>query len=223
MAIKGILFDFDGTLANTTPLILHCFRITFEHFFGRVPSDQAILGTFGLPMPKAMLALNGGNEAMLQDMLNYYRSHQLAIHDEMIRPFPTVAEGCKQLREMGIRSIIVTSKTNETCQRGLDCLHLTPYVEGIVGVHDCKVHKPDATPSRIGLERLGLSGEECLCVGDSPFDLMSGMAAGCRASVKVGWSSFDDAEFNRRIKPDYVIDTLPELTDVILEMNQNQR
>lgn len=35
MTISGILFDFDGTLANTTPLILHCFHQTFSHFMER--------------------------------------------------------------------------------------------------------------------------------------------------------------------------------------------
>ena len=52
MTISGILFDFDGTLANTTPLILHCFHQTFSHFYGKVPPDEKILTTFGLPMPQ---------------------------------------------------------------------------------------------------------------------------------------------------------------------------
>lgn len=222
MAIRGILFDFDGTLANTTPLILKCFHMTFEHFKGEVPDDKEILSTFGLPMSQAMLQLNGGDQALLPKMLSYYRSHQLAIHDEMIRPFPTVMEGCQKLKEKGIRSIIVTSKTNETCERGLKCLHLDTYVEGIVGVRDCTIHKPDATPSRIALQRLGLDGKECICVGDSPFDLMSGMSAGCKASVKVAWSSFDEKDFNRHIHPDFTISALPQLTDVIDQLNEQR-
>jgi pyrophosphatase PpaX len=221
MAIRGILFDFDGTLANTTPLILHCFKMTVKHFCGFEPSDEEILATFGLPMPEAM-ARFAGNNVKVEDMLNYYRPHQLAIHDQLIRPFPTVMEGCRLLKEKGIRSMIVTSKTNETCRRGLNCLGLTPYIEGIVGVRDSTLHKPDPTPSRIALERLDLPGNECICVGDSPFDLMSGMSAGCKASVKVGWSSLKESYFNHYIKPDFIIKTLPELADVIDQINEQR-
>ena len=112
MTISGILFDFDGTLANTTPLILHCFHQTFSHFYGKVPPDEKILTTFGLPMPQAMLQLSGGDEAHLDELLTFYRTYQLSVHDEMIRPFPSVLAGCQRLKEKGIHSIIVTSKTN---------------------------------------------------------------------------------------------------------------
>lgn len=198
MTISGILFDFDGTLANTTPLILHCFHQTFSHFYGKVPPDEKILTTFGLPMPQAMLQLSGGDEA-----------------------HPVLA-GCQRLKEKGIHSIIVTSKTNETCERGLRCLGLSPYIEGVIGVRDTALHKPDPEPSLLALKKLGLSGEECLCVGDSPYDLVSGMRAGCRASVKVGWSSFDPIRFQQEIKPNYTIASLPELLPIIESLNQQR-
>ena len=51
MAVRGILFDFDGTLANTTPLILATFHQTLDHFVPeRKVEDQAIINTFGLPL-----------------------------------------------------------------------------------------------------------------------------------------------------------------------------
>lgn len=222
MTISGILFDFDGTLANTTPLILHCFHQTFSHFYGKVPPDEKILTTFGLPMPQAMLQLSGGDEAHLDELLTFYRTYQLSVHDEMIRPFPSVLSGCQRLKEKGIHSIIVTSKTNETCERGLRCLELSPYIEGVIGVRDTALHKPDPEPSLLALKKLGLSGEECLCVGDSPYDLVSGMRAGCRASVKVGWSSFDPIRFQQEIKPNYTIASLPELLPIIESLNQQR-
>ena len=221
MAVRGILFDFDGTLANTTPLILHCFKMTVRHFLGYEPRDSDILATFGLPMPEAMARCAGG-KVPVAEMLDYYRPRQMALHDQMIRPFPTVLEGCRKLKEMGLRSIIVTSKTNETCERGLDCLGLRPFVEGVVGVRDTKLHKPDPTPSRLGIERLALRADECICVGDSPFDLLSGMGAGCLASVKVAWSPLDPRYFEQFIKPDYVIRTLPQLADIIRQINEQR-
>lgn len=190
--------------------------------YGKVPPDEKILTTFGLPMPQAMLQLSGGDEAHLDELLTFYRTYQLSVHDEMIRPFPSVLAGCQRLKEKGIHSIIVTSKTNETCERGLRCLGLSPYIEGVIGVRDTALHKPDPEPSLLALKKLGLSGEECLCVGDSPYDLVSGMRAGCRASVKVGWSSFDPIRFQQEIKPNYTIASLPELLPIIESLNQQR-
>ena len=55
--IKLLLFDFDGTLVNTTPLILRAFRATWEKVFGFVYEDAQYIKTFGLLLPKAMRLL----------------------------------------------------------------------------------------------------------------------------------------------------------------------
>ena len=46
MKIKGVLFDLDGTLINTTPLILESFRHTFVEFGLPVPSEEALVAGF---------------------------------------------------------------------------------------------------------------------------------------------------------------------------------
>ena len=69
---------------------------------------------------------------------------------------------------------IVTSKFKASCQRGLRCLGLEDCIDDIIGCQECTAHKPDPEPMEKGLELLGLRGEECLCVGDSPYDLVSG-------------------------------------------------
>lgn len=55
--IKMILFDFDGTLVNTTPLILRSFQATWDRVFGFVYDDLQYIKTFGMLLPKAMRLL----------------------------------------------------------------------------------------------------------------------------------------------------------------------
>src|SRR5262249_56178573 len=55
--INLLLFDFDGTLVNTTPLILRTFRATWERVFGFVYDDSQYIKTFGMLLPKAMRML----------------------------------------------------------------------------------------------------------------------------------------------------------------------
>jgi pyrophosphatase PpaX len=216
LAIKGVLFDFDGTLGNTTNLILITFHKTIKHFLNRDISDEEILRTFGLPLRDCLA--NVAPEINPDEMVAYYRDYNYAHHDSLIRPFPSVKEGLEAMKMADIPAAVVTSKTNEMAGRGLECLQIRQYIKGIIGCYDCQKHKPDPEPMARGAELLKLPAEECLCVGDSPFDLLSGKAAGC-TTVLVDWSSYDRKRFYDLIKPDYTIKELKDLLPIITENN----
>ncbi len=221
MACRGIIFDFDGTLANTTPLILATFHQTLDHFYPTLAvTDQDIINTFGMPLREGLGQLVGLPAAgpEIETIVAYYRQHNYAWHDKMIRSFPGVKEGLEQLKALHIPMIVVTSKLHDTCLRGLHCLHLDPYLEEIVGYEQCPDHKPEPTPMLVGCERLHLLPEEVLTVGDSPFDMVSGARAGCK-TVKVAWSSFNQDFFDKFGTPDYVIQTIGELAGLVQKNN----
>ena len=215
MTIKGVLFDFDGTLGNTTNLIITTFRRTIKHFLNKEIPDSEIVATFGLPL-KECLAKFDPQQA--DAMVTYYRDYNFAKHDELIRSFPTVKEGLADLYKAGIPVAVVTSKTNEMAGRGLDCLDIHKYISGIVGCYDCQKHKPDPEPMLRGAELLKMPPENCLCVGDSPFDLLSGKGAGC-TTVLVDWSLYDRKKFFALIQPDYTIKALKDLLPIITQSN----
>ena len=87
MQIKGILFDFDGTIANTIDLIIATFEDTCREVLGFTPEREKIVATFGLPLPEAMIALSGKPE-LVETMRDAYREYNNAHHDDMIRPIP---------------------------------------------------------------------------------------------------------------------------------------
>src|SRR5262249_58098776 len=60
--INLLLFDFDGTLVNTTPLILRTFRATWERVFGFVYEDSQYIKTFGMVLTKEMRILTGQDD-----------------------------------------------------------------------------------------------------------------------------------------------------------------
>ncbi len=221
MAIRGILFDFDGTLGNTTPLILATFHKTLEHYLGRDYgiSDQEIINTFGLPLREGLARFIGADN--IEEKVSYYRHYNNAWHDSMIQSFPEVGDGCAQIQAAGIPQIIVTSKLHDSCLRGLRCIGLDKYMNQIVGCEQCSDHKPNPEPMEKGAEALGFAPAECLCVGDSPFDMMSGNRAGC-TTVKVNWTSFLQESFIGEAKPDYSIDKLVDLLDIIQNLNQKR-
>ena len=54
---RALLFDFDGTLVNTTPLILHSFHETWQRVFGFSFEDAVYIRTFGMLLPRALREL----------------------------------------------------------------------------------------------------------------------------------------------------------------------
>ena len=188
MQIKGILFDFDGTIANTIDLIIATFEHTCREVLGFTPEREKIVATFGLPLPEAMIALSG-KPGLVENMRDAYREYNNAHHDDMIRPIPGVQETLEQLKAQGIKLAVVTSKKPPMLRRGLDCLQLTPYFDATVALGDTKESKPHPEPMLAACAKLGVKPEECLCVGDSPFDLQSGRSAGAK-TVAVRYTAF---------------------------------
>ena len=103
MTIKGVLFDLDGTLVNSTDLILRTFKVTLNNFIHRNVSDADIIRYFGLPL-RECLAHFDADQA--DEMVQYYRLYNNEMHDKLVKPFPSVTDGLIALENMGIKTEI---------------------------------------------------------------------------------------------------------------------
>lgn len=211
---KGLLFDLDGTLLDTTELIVESFKHAFRHHYQREVDIADVHAFFGKPLRDAMEYL--GPEKV-DELITTYREHNLAHHDNLARVFLNVPETIQTLYNEGIAMAIVTSKTASTALRGLRLFGLDKYFPVIIGFEQCSKHKPNPEPVLLALENLGLEAEECLMVGDSPFDILSAKRAGVKtAAVKwtyVPWNCLMAEE------PDYTLDTMKDLLH-ICEINK---
>lgn len=215
--IKGILFDFDGTLANTIDLIMAAFEHTFKECLGRQFNREEIVSGFGLPLGEAM-AKYTPDPKMVEYMREVYRDFNMAHHDEMIKTIPGVQEAVAQLQSEGYKMAVVTSKKTPMALRGLKCCGLDGYITTVIGCDDTAHNKPHPEPMLVGAKKLELTPEECICIGDSPFDLQSGHSAGA-VTVAVRYTSFAWDKMLAEGKPDYVIDNMLELPGLIAKIN----
>ena len=213
--IKAILFDFDGTLANTIDLIIATFEHTCQTVLGSVPAREKIVNTFGLPLPEAMLKLSGRAD-LVEEMRNVYREYNDNHHDDMIQPIDGVTETLAALKARGVKIAVVTSKKPRMLHRGIACLGLSGYIDAIIALGDTKESKPHADPMLAACAKLGVKPEECLCVGDSPFDLQSGRNAGAK-TVAVRYTAFAWEKILAEGKPDYVIERPEDLLELVGE------
>lgn len=209
--VKGILFDLDGTLLDTHRLLLASFRHTVDRVLGTYIPDECFMATVGQPLEIQMWAFTD-DAAVHKELCQTYRRYTVCMHDTLIEVFPGTIETVEELRQAGYPLGVVTSKRHEPALKGLSFFGLDAYVEFLVGSDDWPTHKPDPGPIEHGCDLMGLRPDECLYVGDSPFDMQASRAAGC-VGVAALWGMFSAAELEAE-HPDFIcadIRTLPRL------------
>ena len=198
---RAVLFDLDGTLADTVSLILRSYRHTMLTHRGRELPDELWIRTIGRPL-RASMAEFATDPAEVDRMVATYGEFQRTVHDDMVRAFPDAQDALVKLRSRGVRVGVITSKGREMALRTLARCGLVD-LDVVVTVDDVTRGKPDPEPVLKALTRLGLeaSAHEVLFVGDSTHDMVAGRGAGVRTVAALwGPCSRADLEVTR---PDY--------------------
>ena len=213
--LRAALFDFDGTLVDTTELIYQSMRHATGEVLGREIPREVLMSNVGQPLPRQMELIDAERaEALLES----YRLHNEEHHDALIGEFPGVEESLARLRSSGIGIVVVTSKRRSSVEMALEKFAgLGEVVDRFVTMEDTAEHKPRPAPLLKGLEFLGgVPPEEAAYVGDSPFDVAAAKAAGVK-SVAVSWGAFSEDTL-RSAEPDYLVPDLDTAVDLLLGM-----
>ncbi len=181
-----ILFDLDGTVVDTVQLITESFRHATRTVLGEILPDDVITAGVGQPLVEQMRALSVEHA---QELYDVYREYNHRRHDELIRSYAGMEEMLAGLKAAGRRLGIVTSKSADTTAMAFRAVGLQGHFDAIVTASDTDEHKPSPVPLELCLERLGATASGAVYVGDSPFDIRAGAAAGM-ATVAVAWGVF---------------------------------
>jgi len=210
----AVLFDLDGTLIDTIGLLLECARHTFK---GRTPAptDEEWIAGIGTPLRKQFAAYTTSDDE-IEELTQRYRSFQREHHDRLTSAFPGVLEVLDELEAMGHPMGIVTSKSNEMMDRGLEWVGIMRHMQTRIGMDNAKRHKPDPHPVQVALEELEYEPREAVFVGDSPHDIASGNAAGV-TTVAALWGPFSREQLEPYHPSHYLenITALPRLIETI--------
>jgi pyrophosphatase PpaX len=207
-----ILFDLDGTLADSIDLILGAFRHTFSTHLGAVPADQVWIAGMGTPLASQIRALVL-DRALIEPMTTTYRAWQDRHHDDMLHEFVGVRETLTLLRDRGHPMALVTSKATDAAMRALRLMGIESLLDSVVGMDATTSHKPDPEPVRFALAKLGRGPQDAVLVGDSPHDIAAGNAAGV-FTIGALWGPFTRETLDAA-HPDRLIDDIRELPPLI--------
>jgi len=207
-----VLFDLDGTLIDSGPIILASMRHASVTVLGREPDEELVRAAIG--GPGLIAQMRDLDPDRVDELVDAYRAHNEPLH-ESLEAFPDVLELLSRLKDESHRLGIVTAKRLRTVALALDRFPVLRETMGVViGADDTERHKPEPDPILEALRRLGAHPEDAAYVGDSPFDIRAAKAAGVLA-VAVGWGGIHPDERLLRESPDALVHSAEELHDLL--------
>lgn len=186
--LPAVLFDLDGTLIDSIELILQSARHAFTGHDGSIPSDAEWMAGLGTPLA-VMFREYARDEAQVNALITRYRDYQLPNHDRLVRAYDGVVDTVRGLHAAHHPLAIVTSKTEQLAQRGLDCIGVGDCFDVLIGCDTTELHKPDPAPVLAALDRLHVRPTDAVFVGDSVHDIAAGNAAGV-TTIAALWGPF---------------------------------
>jgi phosphoglycolate phosphatase-like HAD superfamily hydrolase len=210
--IKGIIFDLDGTLANTLPLCIAAFRKSVEPLAGRALSDEEIIATFGPSEEGTIrLLLPDHYEQGITSYLHYYAS----LHGMCPEPFPGIPELLNLLQEKGVRIGMVTGKGQHSTVISLGRFSLRPFFELVETGSSAGPVKAEGIAAILSRWK-DLDKQQVLYVGDAPGDVVASRKAGV-AVAGAAWAETAEPWKLQAAQPDEIFYRIEDFRAWILE------
>jgi pyrophosphatase PpaX len=192
-APRPVLFDLDGTLADTIPLLLASMRAAYAAVGGTAPDKRAWLRGMGRPLRSQLMEIEDNNVERVEALVQVYREWQTAHLAEYVKSYDGIAELIAALQRAGHPIAVVTGKGDWMARITLKHVDLLTPFAVIIGADATSRHKPDPDPLLLGAERLGVPASGAIYVGDAPNDILAARAAGM-VDAWAAWGPFTPAD-----------------------------
>jgi len=188
-----IAFDWDGTLFDSTAIIVRSIQDAVRDVGGTVPSDAAAAWVIGMALPQALAhAAPDVPREKYTELSNRYRYHYLQRQDD-VTLFHGVLPMLQALRQRGHLLAVATGKSRRGLDQVLQLVQLRGMFDGS-RTADETAGKPHPLMLQELMAEFDVQPGRLLMIGDTTHDLEMARAAGC-ASVGVGYGAHDPADF----------------------------
>ncbi len=167
--MKKILFDLDGTLTDSGEGIMHCAELTLQHYGLPIPSRNEMRSIVGPPLKDSFLRMGIAFEE-LDNAVEFYRKHYLAVGQFENAPYSGIQEVLAKLKAEGNLLYVATSKPEAMARNILRHFQMDGYFEIICGaVSDKNRSTKEAVIAHL-LTQLE-NREDLVMVGDTIYDV----------------------------------------------------
>lgn len=213
---KAVIFDLDGTIADTLPLCIAAFKKSIEPLLGKQVSDEDIIATFGPSEEGTIRKLIPDHvEAGLKSYLMHYEQ----LHYTCPAPFPGIKELLEILESKGIQLAMVTGKGKHSAKISLEEFGLMRYFDVLETGSPNGPNKVDGIRSVLTCFRADVS--ECLYVGDAPGDILYCREIGIPIAA-AAWASTADITALLALKPDKLFQSVNDFQKWVLQCLESQ-
>ena len=209
-----IAFDWDGTLFDSTQIIVRSIQLAVADVGGTVPSNEAASYVIGLGLMQALAhAAPDVPEARYPELGQRYR-HHYAVHQNDITLFEGVVPLLLDLKERGHLLTVATGKSRRGLDEALQAVELKGCFDSS-RTADETAGKPHPRMLHELMSEFGVKPERTLMIGDTTHDLQMALNAGC-ASVGVSYGAHEPSTFEP-LKPRVVAHSVQELQRWLLD------
>ena len=208
-----IAFDWDGTLFDSTQIIVRCIQAAVKDVGGAVPTDAAASYVIGLGLAQALAHAAPDVPVDKYPLLGERYRYHYQLHADDLSLFEGVLPMLAALKARGYLLAVATGKS----RLGLDEALLTVQLKGMFNASrtaDKTAGKPDPKMLHELMAELGTTAPRTLMVGDTTHDLQMALNAGC-PSLGVSYGAHEPSAF-AALKPLHVAHSVQAMHDWLL-------
>ena len=211
MKYKGILlFDMDGTIADTDPMLLATFNVLYDKYKnGQRKSKEEVYYFSGPPIRETLKKEfpHMDNDFMYEEFYklssSFYPTH--------VFPYPNEREVLLSLKEKGYKLGVVTNKQHSMAVYVLELLNIKDAFDLVIGFDDVSNGKPNPEGILKAIKYYGATLEETIYIGDNEIDYKTAVNAGVRCALVAN----GPRKINPDVKPDIWFNSFIELEEKI--------
>jgi len=215
--LRLLIFDLDGTLADTAIDITNAVNFALQPFGVRPFSVEEIRGMVGSGITSLLHSLIPPGYApdltlddAIERFLGYYSEHIL----DNTTAYPNVRETLQRLDTY--KKAVISNKRESLSKKVLDGIGILHHFDIVLGSDSVPERKPSPVPVFEVLKRLGIREDEAIMIGDSNYDIETAKAAGVKViAVTYGFRPKEVLK-----DADYMIDDFRELLQILPSLSK---
>lgn len=212
--IRNLIFDFDGTLADTSKLIVATMQKTIIDCGLPFLTEDEIKATIGVRLEEIPSILWSDHKNLGELVSSVYRKNFEIFKDEIpVVLFPGVKETLETLKDNGLHMAIATSRSRRSAEELTENLGIRNYFDYLLGGNDVAEGKPNPESVFTIMERLKWKQDETMMIGDMKVDILMGKNAGVR-TCGVTYGNGKESEL-LETSPDHIISSFSQLPSVL--------
>ncbi len=217
VSLQTVLFDFDGTIADTLPVSFDAFRYVFNKYDQRNLTDEEIIKLFG-PVEDVIIRNHLRNKEKVDQAIEDFYDHYEKGHNREFEYLSEIVEMLDVLKDMDMNLGIVTGKSRRSLTLSLEIMNLYDYFDVTISGDEVKAPKPHPEGIQKLLNLLHNEPSEVVFVGDSQADITAGSSAKVTTIAAQWFSTVQSSMYET--KPSHICKTLPDFIKLIKKYRQ---